>query len=54
MLWAIGAIVLAIWFTLTFLFHKTGMVHSLLLCAIGLFVIQFVQDRRTKAYKSGR
>jgi len=51
MLWIVGSILIVVWIVLKFLLHKSGMVHILLLIAISTFVIQFVQDRRTKAYE---
>ena len=51
MLWIVGSILLAVWFVLKFLLHKSGMVHVVLLIAISSFVIQLVQDLRTKAYE---
>ncbi len=38
------------WFVGKFLLHKGGLVHVFMLTALACFVIQFVQDRRTKAY----
>jgi hypothetical protein len=51
MLWIIGSILMVAWLVLKFLLHKSGMVHVLLLVAISTFVIQLVQDLRTKAYE---
>lgn len=51
MLWILSAVLLVIWLAATFLFHKGGLIHTLLLVAVAVFVIQLVQDRRTKAYK---
>ena len=51
MLWILGSILVAVWFVLKFLLHKSGLVHVTLLIAITCFVIQFAQDRRTKAYE---
>jgi hypothetical protein len=50
MLWITGAALLGIWFVAKFVLGKTGMVHVLLMGALTFFVIQLVQDRRTKAY----
>ena len=50
MLWYIGLFFLAVWIIEKFLLHKGGFIHTLLLAALGCFVVQFVQDRRTKAY----
>ena len=51
MLWIVGSIIMGIWFVLKFLLHKGGMVHVWLMVAVALFLAQFVQDRRTKAYR---
>jgi hypothetical protein len=51
MLWIVGAILTAFWLVAKFLLHKGGMIHVLLLFAASAFIIQFVQDRRTKAYE---
>ena len=51
MLWIVGSILIVIWLIEKFLLHKGGMVHVVLMIAISMFLIQFVQDRRTKAYR---
>jgi predicted PurR-regulated permease PerM len=51
MLWKVGAIVMAGWLVAWLLLNKGGMIHTLLLVALASFVIQFVQDHRTKAYE---
>jgi Flp pilus assembly protein TadB len=51
MLWISGSIAIVVWLILKFLLHKSGMVHVILMIAFSLFLIQFVQDRRTKAYE---
>ena len=51
MLWIAGSIAFVIWLILKFLLHKGGMVHVILMIAVSMFLIQFVQDRRTKAYQ---
>ena len=51
MLWIVGSILVALWFVLKFVLHKSGLVHVVLLIAITAYVIQLVQDRRTKAYE---
>jgi hypothetical protein len=51
MLWIVGSILIVIWLIEKFLLHKGGMVHVILMIAISMFLIQFVQDRRTKAYQ---
>jgi hypothetical protein len=54
MFWYVGLLLLAIWVFEKFILHKGGFVHALVLAAIGCFVAQIVQDRRTKAYQSER
>jgi hypothetical protein len=51
MLWIVGCIPFVIWLVEKFLLHKGGMVHVWLMIAASLFLAQFVQDRRTKAYQ---
>jgi hypothetical protein len=51
MLWIAGSLTIVLWLTLKFVFHKSGMVHVWLLLAASMFIIQFVQDIRTKAYE---
>ena len=51
MLWIVGSILLAVWFVEKFLMRKGGFVHVILLSAISCFIIQFVQDHRTRAYQ---
>ena len=50
MLWIVGTIFIAIWLIAKFVLGKTGLVHTILLAALSCFVVQFLQDRRTKAY----
>lgn len=49
--WVFGAVLLLIWFVLTFLLHKSGFVHILLLTAVSLFVIQLIAHRKTKYHE---
>jgi hypothetical protein len=51
MLWIVGSILLVIWMIEKFLLHKGGMVHVILMIAVSMFLVQFVQDRRTRAYQ---
>jgi len=51
MLWIVGSIMVVIWFVEKFLFHKSGMVHVVLMIAVSMYLIQFVQDRRTREYQ---
>jgi hypothetical protein len=51
MLWIGGSILIAIWLFERFVLHKGGMIHVIPMIAISMFIIQFVQDRRTKEYE---
>jgi hypothetical protein len=51
MLWIVGSILIVIWLVEKFLLHKGGMVHVILMIAVSIFLIQFVQDRRTREYR---
>ena len=51
MLWIISAVLFVVWLVGTFLLHKGGSIHFVLVFAICFFVIQFTQDRRTKEYQ---
>ena len=50
MFWYPGFFFFAAWVVMKFLLHKSGFIHTLLLAAIGCWVAQLIQDRRTKAY----
>lgn len=47
---------LVLWFTLTFLLHKGGYVHILLIAAISVFGIQLLASRNARYHRthSGR
>jgi Family of unknown function (DUF5670) len=51
MLWLAGSILVVVWIVEKFLLHKGGMVHVILMIAGSMFLIQFVQDCRTRAYQ---
>jgi len=51
MLWLSGSLLLVCWLIAKFLLHKSGMWHLFLMAAAILFVIQFIQDRRTKEHE---
>jgi hypothetical protein len=51
MLWIAGSILVVIWLFEKFVLHKGGMIHVIVMIAISMFLIQFVQDRRTKEYQ---
>ncbi len=48
MLWWVGTAFLVAWLVLTFLMHKAGFVHILLLASISLLVVQLAAHRKTK------
>ena len=50
MLWITGTLLLIVWAAATFILHKGGMIHMVLMAAIAFYIIQFAQDRRTKEY----
>ena len=52
MLWLIGSKLVYYWLVLRLVLHKTGTVHMLLIATFSIYVIQIVQDRRTRAYKA--
>lgn len=52
MLWWVASGLLVSWFILTFLLHKSGFVHMLLLASISIFVVQFAAYRKVKYQKS--
>jgi hypothetical protein len=47
-MWLVGTSLLVIWFILTFVLHKGGFVHALLLGGFSVLVVQFVAYRKTK------
>jgi hypothetical protein len=51
MLWISGSLAIVVWLILKFVLHKGGMIHVILMIAVSLFITQFAQDRRTKAYE---
>jgi len=52
MLWWVGSGLLVSWLILTFLLHKSGFVHMLLLASISIFVVQFTAYRKARFQKS--
>ena len=50
--WLTAALFLLVWFVLTVVFHKSGMVHVLLLVSIAVFVVQLAAYRKTRYHKS--
>ncbi len=50
-MWAVVAILFAVWFVLKFVMHKGGFTHILLLTAISIMVVQIIADRKTRYQK---
>ncbi len=50
-MWVLGAALLLVWLILTFLLHKSGFIHILLLSALSIFVIQLAAHRKTKYHE---
>jgi Flp pilus assembly protein TadB len=50
-MWIISAGLAIVWFVLTFLLHKAGYVHIILIAAISIFVVQFTAYRNTQYHK---
>jgi hypothetical protein len=46
MLWYIALAIFAVWLVMTVFFGKGGLVHTLLLNALAIALVQFVADRR--------
>lgn len=44
--WIVAAVLLLVWAVAWGLFHKSGFIHILLLCAIAVAVVQFIADRK--------
>jgi uncharacterized membrane protein len=51
-LWITAALLFILWFILSVLLHKSGMVHILLLSAIAVFVVQLAAYRKAKYHKN--
>jgi uncharacterized membrane protein len=51
-LWFVSGILFIIWLVLTVFFHKSGMVHVLLMGAIAVFVVQFAAFRKARYHKN--
>jgi hypothetical protein len=48
MLWWVGFGLVLIWFILTFVLHRRGWVHILLLAGISILIVQFAAYRKAK------
>ena len=51
-MWIVSGALLFVWFILTFILHKGGYVHILLLGAISVIGIQVLASRNTRYHKS--
>jgi len=50
--WLAALILFLAWFILNVVFHKSGMVHILLLSAIAVFVVQLAAVRKTRHHQN--
>ena len=50
--WLAALILFLAWFVLSVVFHKSGMIHLLLLCSIAVFVVQLAAVRKTRHHQS--
>lgn len=50
-LWFVSGILFVVWFVLTVVFHKSGMVHVMLVAAIAVFVVQMAAFRKARHHK---
>lgn len=50
--WLAALILFLVWLVLNVVFHKSGMVHILLLSAIAVFVVQLAAVRKTRHHQS--
>lgn len=50
--WLAALILFLAWFILNVVFHKTGMVHILLVSAIAVFVVQLAAVRKTRYHQN--
>jgi len=53
-MWILSAGLAIVWFVLTFLLHKGGYVHIILIAAISIFVVQFTAYRKTQYHKQNK
>jgi hypothetical protein len=50
--WLAALALFLTWFILSVLFHKSGMIHILLLSSIAVFVVQLAAVRKTRYHQS--
>ena len=50
--WLAALVLFLIWFIMTAVFHKSGMIHILLLSAIAVFVVQLAAVRKTRHHQN--
>jgi hypothetical protein len=53
-MWIVSAGLAIVWFVLTFLFHKVGYVHIILIAAVSVFVVQITAYRKTQYHKQNK
>ena len=53
-LYVLTVVFLTVWFVLKFVLHKSGYVHAILFTASAFFLVQLVQDRRTRMHNEDR
>jgi hypothetical protein len=50
--WLTSLVLFLVWFVLTAVFHKGGMIHVILLGSIAVFVVQLAAVRKTRYHQS--
>ena len=50
--WLAAIILFLAWFVLSVVFHKSGLIHLLLLCSIAVFVVQLAAVRKTRHHQN--
>lgn len=51
-LWFVSGILFVVWLILAVVFHKSGMVHIMLVAAIAVFVVQLAAFRKARHHKN--
>lgn len=50
-MWVVSSGILIIWLVLTFVLHKGGFIHILLLLGTSMLVVQIVAHRKTRYHR---
>jgi uncharacterized membrane protein len=50
-MWIVPLVLAIVWFVLTFLLHKSGYVHIILIAAVSIFVVALTGYRNTQYHK---